>query len=180
MNRGYIKVFRKIADNELFSSEPFDKFHAWVDLLLLANHKDGNIFRGMKKITVNRGQHHTSITKLAERWHWGERKVDEYLSLLQSEGMIYYEKSRGGAMCGTHITIVNYGLYQDFLNKNAEQNAEHITEQNAEHSQNKVQNKLQNRIQINNNVKNDIKNDIKNEYKNVNKRSAHSDFFVEE
>lgn len=178
MNRGYIKLFRKITDNEMFSSEPFDKFHAWVDLLLLANHKDGCIYRGMKKITVNRGQHHTSITKLAERWHWGERKVDDFLSLLQSEGMIYYEKSRGGAMCGTHITIVNYRVYQDFLNKNAEQNAEQITEQNAEHLQNKQQNTMQNRMQINNNVKNDIKNDIKNEPKNEKKPSA--DFFVEE
>ena len=70
MNRGYVKIFRKIADNEMFNSEPFDKYHAWIDLLLLANHKDGFIYRGMKKVAVNRGQHHTSIPKLADRWYY--------------------------------------------------------------------------------------------------------------
>lgn len=177
MNRGYIKLYRKFADNEIFTdSEPFDKRSAWVDLIMTANHKDGFVFRGMTKYVIKRGQRITSLGKLAERWRWGERKVKAYLKMLENEGMIYLEVSNRGLL----ITIVNYGLYQDFSPKSAEQTAEPTAEQTAERVHTKLQSEPQSRVQTNNNVKNDIKNGIKNEFKNVNKRSAHSDFFVEE
>ena len=180
MNRGYIKLFRKITDNCIYNSdEPFDKRSAWIDLILLANHKDNYVYNGMKKVIVKRGQHKTSISKLQERWHWGEKKVDAFLGLLQNEGMIYYEKNRSGLYRGVLITIVNYGVYQDFLKERTEQTAEQNAEQTAYQAEIKGRNKGRNKLRINNNDKNDIKNDIKNESKNVNKPAAQRDFFGE-
>ena len=105
MNRGYIKLFRKIEDNILWrSNEPYCKRAAWVDLILLANHKDNDFLMGNKKIVVKRGQHWTSNEKLQQRWRWSEKRVREFLKLLQEEGMIW-EISRfytqvGRANCG--------------------------------------------------------------------------------
>lgn len=175
MNRGYIKLFRKIEDNDFFmDKEPYDKRSAWIDLLLMANHKDGYAFEGMNKIIIKRGQRKTSITKLAERWHWGTRKVSAYLDLLQSEGMIYLEKTNRGVF----ITIVNYCLYQDFSGKIAEQTAQPTAQPNAEQAQNKQQNRRQSRPHTNNNDKNDIKNEFKNDSKMLKKPAAQRDFCV--
>lgn len=181
MNRGYIKLFRKITDCDLFASdEPFDKRSAWIDLLLLANHKDNFVFNGMQKVIIKRGQYKTSIPKLQARWHWGEKKVISFLGLLQNEGMIYYEKHRSGLYRGVLITIVNYGLYQDFSKERTDQKTDQKTVQSADQGGIKGRNKGGIKGRINNNVKNDIKNDIKNENKNVNKPFGHSDFFVED
>lgn len=181
MNRGYIKLFRKITDNAVFDNdEPFDKRSAWIDLLLIANHKDNYVFVGMNKVIVKRGQHKTSISKLQERWHWGEKKVNAFLELLQNEGMIYYEKHRSGMYRGVLITIVNYGLYQDFSKERTEQTAEQKTEQTADQGRNKGGIKGGIKGRINNNDKNDIKNDIKNESKNVKKPSADFDYMRNE
>ena len=175
MNRGYIKLFRKIEDNILWrSNEPYCKRAAWVDLILLANHKDNDFLMGNKKIVVKRGQHWTSNEKLQQRWRWSEKRVREFLKLLQEEGMIYLETTNRGSM----ITLVNYGKFQDFIPKLGEPIAEQKKEQKtnrgrakygADDGANGGQTIMTN---------NDIKNDIKNEPKNEKKPSA--DFFVEE
>lgn len=170
MNRGYIKLFRKIEDCSLFmdDEEPFCKYAAWIDLLMMANHKDGSFILGMKKYNVKRGQKWTSITKLAERWHWCRKKVRAYLKLLESEGMVYLEITNKGLL----ITIVNYGVYQDFSGKTEQQK-----EQQKEQQRNiKSTNRRNSRSTTNNNVNNDINNDFNNELKNTKKPSADFDF----
>ena len=37
---GWIKLHRSISDNDLWTSEPFSRGQAFVDLILLASHKD--------------------------------------------------------------------------------------------------------------------------------------------
>ena len=174
MNRGYIKLFRKIEDNSIFAEDPQSRLGAWVDLLLMVNHKDGSFMIGMTKYNVKRGQKWTSIGKLSERWHWGRDKVSRYLNLLENEGMIYQERTNRGLL----ITVVNYGVYQDFFGSHQQQ-TEQQTRQPIEQPTNiKVDNRLDSQSHTNNNVNNTIKNDIKNEPKNEKKPSA--DFFVEE
>lgn len=175
MNRGYIKLFRKIEDCSIFD-EPANRFSAWIDLLLLANHKEKTVPLGKStNIHVRRGQKWTSYGKLAERWKWNYKTVKGYLKMLEIEGMIYIETTNKGEL----ITIVNYGKYQDFDKKSAEQNAEQITEQNTKRMVSRLPNKVPSKVPTNNNVKNDIKNDIKNDSKNEKKPPA-LDFFVEE
>ena len=155
MNRGYIKLYRKIEDNSMWMAddEPFCKRAAWVDLLLMANHKDNSFLLGMQKINVKRGQKWTSSIKLANRWSWNRRKVMQYLRLLESEGMIYLEVTNRGLL----ITIVNYSTYQDF--SKGERTAKGTADGTSGAHQNVQQ------MHTNNNGKNDIKNDIKNEKK---------------
>lgn len=90
--------------------EAFDRRSAWIDLLLLANHKDKRVmFRG-KAVTVKCGQRITSLHQLAKRWHWGINRVRTYLDMLAGENMIIRDSDN----TRTLITIVNYTEYQGF------------------------------------------------------------------
>ena len=69
-NSGWITIHRKLFYNKLWLSEPFTKGQAWVDLLLLASHKD-TIFwkrgievkqaRGVVGVSIYLGIFFTSI-----------------------------------------------------------------------------------------------------------------------
>ena len=107
---GYIKLFRKIKENELWL-EPrrFHKLEAWIDLLLRANHKEANIVIGDKAVHVNRGQFVTSQVKLAESWSWHRETVANFLELLKSSNQITYRTSSKFTL----ITISKWGSYQN-------------------------------------------------------------------
>ena len=116
---GWIKLHRKIQDNELWFAERFTKAQAWVDILLLASYKqspDPLFIRG-NEIRLKRGQSAYAITTLAKRWKWNERTVDRFLAKLQENKMISYHKSS----LTTIITINNYDLYQSKNGSGAEQ-----------------------------------------------------------
>ena len=154
MNRGFIKLYRKIEDNTIWlTDEPFCKRAAWVDLILMANHKDNSFLMGLQKIQIKRGQKWTSSKKLAERWSWSRQRVLKYLRLLETEGMIYLDVTNRGLL----ITIVNYGIYQE-KTKGTRYADETANITSAGHQ-------MQQPTNTNKNVKNDIKNDIKNEKK---------------
>jgi hypothetical protein len=106
---GWIKLHRKLMLNELWNSEPFSKGQAWVDLLLLANHVDGNIqVRGIK-IPILRGQVGWSEVRLAERWQWSRSKVRHFIFALKKEQQIEQQKNNKTSI----ITIINYEMYQE-------------------------------------------------------------------
>ena len=107
--QGWVKIHRDLLDNELWSDKPFTKGQAWVDLLLLANHKDKNVLIGSHTEMVERGSFITSELKLMERWGWGRKKVKLFLNFLESQKMI----ERNANNKRTAITIVNFGFYQE-------------------------------------------------------------------
>ena len=107
--QGWVKIHRDLLDNELWSDKPFTKGQAWIDLLLLANHRDKNALLGNCTELVERGSLITSELKLMERWGWGRKKVKLFLNFLESQKMI----ERNANNKRTAITIVNYGFYQD-------------------------------------------------------------------
>lgn len=115
--QGWVKIHRDLLDNELWSDKPFTKGQAWVDLLLLANHKDKNVLIGSHTEMVERGSFITSELKLMERWGWGRKKVKLFLNFLESQKMI----ERNANNKRTAITIVNYGFYQDCDLENEQQ-----------------------------------------------------------
>ena len=110
MSEGWIKLHRQIQECEIWDSDsPFDERSAWIDLLLLVNHRDKKTLFDKKPITVLRGQRITSIRKLAERWRWSFDRTRRYLILLEQLGMIKRESDNKRSL----ITIVNYSIYQD-------------------------------------------------------------------
>lgn len=105
---GWIKLYRKIGDNPLWTSEPFTRAQAWVDLILLANHENGYIYVRGHKIQVKRGQVGWSQNRLAGRWQWSRTKVRGFLKDLEKEQQIKQHKTKSY----TVITLINYNEYQ--------------------------------------------------------------------
>lgn len=109
MAQGWISIHRQLQEHWLWEDRPFSKGQAWIDLLLLANHADNKFLFGNELMEVKAGCFITSERKLSERWGWSRKKVDNFLSLLQSDNMIILKKNQQR----TAINIVNYGDFQD-------------------------------------------------------------------
>lgn len=129
---GYIKLYRSIQDHWLFKEKrKFSKLEAWIDLLMLANHKDSKVVIGNEVIEVKRGQRITSIRQLCQRWGWSNTKVKQYLNLLETEGMAITESDTKKTL----ITIVNYDFYQGTGDaKTTENRHENDTKQTQKHT----------------------------------------------
>ena len=106
--QGWVSIHRSIQDNWLWEEKPFDKKSAWIDLILLANHKDNKFLLGNELIEVPAGSFVTSEVKLMGRWGWGKSKLRSYLKLLEQEDMIVKKSDRKK----TVIEVVKYSVYQ--------------------------------------------------------------------
>lgn len=131
-DKGWIKLYRDIQDNELWKSEePFDKRAAWIDLIMMANHKDNEVVFNGNVVLVKKGQLITSEMKLAKKWNWSKDRVRRYLALLIKLGMI---TKKCTAHCTT-ITLVNYGKFQEVrTGDNTTHNTAHKTARNTAHN----------------------------------------------
>jgi hypothetical protein len=99
-------------DNDLWLSEPFTRAQAWIDLLLLANHKKGHIRKRGILIDVERGQVGFSEESLAVRWLWSRGKLARFLRYLRESGSITRIPVQQNKHLSSLITITNYDLYQ--------------------------------------------------------------------
>lgn len=108
MAEGWIKIHRQISDNPLWFSEKFTRGQAWIDMLILANHKDSFFYKRGVKIEVKRGQLGRSEVELSDRWSWSRSKVRKFLNDLEKEQQIEQQKTNVTQL----ITIVNYDKYQ--------------------------------------------------------------------
>ena len=107
--QGYIKLFRKIQDNPLYKEKRrFNRGEAWVDLLLMANHKQNEIIVDFNRVPVKRGEVFTSQLKLSKKWNWGIASVNRFLKLLNRENQISYKAESKY----TIISILNWDKYQ--------------------------------------------------------------------
>lgn len=105
---GWIKLDRKILDNNIWNGEKFTKGQAWIDLLLLANHKDSKeLYRGSLK-QFKKGSVYRSKDWLAKRWKWTWRTTDRFLKMLERENMVIVNCTKHD----TTISIVNWSFYQ--------------------------------------------------------------------
>ncbi len=109
MDTGWVKLYRKIQDWNLWTQEKFTRGQAWVDLILMANHKENSFRIRGNVIIVKRGQVGRSEDALAVRWRWSRNKVRRFLKDLKMAQQIEQQKSRILSI----ITIVNYDLYQE-------------------------------------------------------------------
>lgn len=105
---GFVKIFRTLQEHPLWLSEPFTKGQAWVDLLTLANFKDGFLLVRGLKVPIRRGEVGWSEVKLAKRWQWSRGKIRRFLVHLEEEQMVDIKKDNKT----TIITICNYNKFQ--------------------------------------------------------------------
>lgn len=104
---GWIKIYRDIQEHWIWQDA--NKLKWWLDIILMANHKDNKFLLGNELFEVKRGEFHTSELKLAERWGVSKNTIRKFLELLESDQMIEMKKSKKG----TTIKINNYNAYQD-------------------------------------------------------------------
>jgi len=105
---GWVAVHRQIQEWELYFSEKFTKTQAWIDLIILANHKRNTIFIRGNKVVMERGEIGWSEDSLAKRWKWSRGKVRRYLEWLKTEQQIEHQQNS----VLSKIIIVNYDQYQ--------------------------------------------------------------------
>lgn len=119
---------------------------AWIDLLLLANHKPRCFDVRGNEVRVNRGEVGWAKESLAKRWRWSRGKVERFIKTLEMKQQIEQRKTPSINI----IVLKNYELYQpnDTTNKTTDGHQTDI------------------RQYTNNNVKN-VKND---KYRGVNKK----------
>jgi DNA-binding MarR family transcriptional regulator len=106
---GWIKLHRQLLESDIWTCEPFSRGQAWVDLLLLANHKDSFFYKRGNKIDVKRGQVGRSVVELSNRWKWSRSKVNKFLKDLEKEQQIEQQKSSVTQI----VTLINYDEYQE-------------------------------------------------------------------
>jgi len=111
-NTGWIKLHRAIMDHPDWLAEQFTRAQAWVDLLLLANHKVGHIRKRGILIEVRRGQVGYSEETLAARWKWSREKVRRFLGRLRVDGQISRNPVQQNKNLSNLISITNYETYQ--------------------------------------------------------------------
>ena len=105
---GYILLHKQIMDNCLWDDKPFARGQAWIDLLLMANFKDGEMLCKGVVIPVKRGQVFRTVKFLSERWGWSGKKTKGFLKLLENQKMVTLK----GLKQGTLITIEKYNSFQ--------------------------------------------------------------------
>jgi hypothetical protein len=84
----------------------------WVHLLLSANYRESTSRRGLKTLTVKRGQLLTSIEKLSPAVRRDRKTIRAWLRAFASDGMLDIETDCGGDGGYTLLTIRNYEKYQ--------------------------------------------------------------------
>lgn len=110
MQKGWVKLHRKIQDHWIYQEKrQFSRYEAWLDLIMMANHKDNKTLVDGELITIEKGSFITSKRELGRRWDWSNSKVDKFLELLNSDEMIVYKSDTKK----TVVTIAKYEVYHD-------------------------------------------------------------------
>ena len=108
--KGYIALHRMVRNNWIWQDP--QKLRAWLDIIMEAAIDDRKIIVGNSIIKLQRGQLSASERFLSERWKWSRGKVQRFLSLLESDGMIINETGHSQNV----ITVCNYATYNDAKN----------------------------------------------------------------
>lgn len=120
-NNGWVLLHRKLFENGLWTSEPFTKGQAWVDMFANANHQDGSFWVRGNEVKLKRGQIGWSELTMSRRWQWSKNKVRRFLKWLETEQQIEQQKTYITSV----ITIVNYDRYQsEEVKRNSRRNSE--------------------------------------------------------
>ena len=153
MDRGYIKLYRKLIDNEVFYNP--NRLQLFLYLLMSANHKANKVYG----VDVGRGQHLTGRKVLSANLKSVEGTVYKNLRWLQKKELIIINSNNKH----TIITICNYDSYQNTITTKEQQSNNKVTTK-EQRSNNKV---TQTRMKrTNKNVKNDKKlSDFENSFK---------------
>ncbi len=112
MSNGWIKLHRKIQDNPIWDRP--EQLKAWLDLLLMATHKERTKFIKGEEVILQQGEIDASFRYLSKRWNWSIGKVQRFINLLKKCSMIEVKTDTGQNV----VSICNYTTYQIEENQN--------------------------------------------------------------
>lgn len=104
-----IRIHREIMECDFYGLQPFDKLHAWIDLIFLARTFDGYETIGNIVLFVKRGQVPFSNRLLSKRWQWSRQKVVDFLKAMTEAGFLRIVK-RG------KISVIDINEYEKYKN----------------------------------------------------------------
>ena len=158
MYRGYIKLWRCIADNPITKKPEY--ISVWIYLLYSVNHSDSEIIFNNKKMLIKSGSMITSRAKIAENTGVQESKVERILKYLKTEQQIEQQSFSKYRI----ISICNWPKYQQ-------------TEQQNEQPVNSKRTASEQQVNTNKNDKND-KNDKNEKNIYVGNTPTHKHFLI--
>jgi len=115
-------------ENKLYpKGRQFTKLEAWMDLLLLVNHKTEEVEIKYKTYKINPGESVKSIKTWANRWGWSRKRVQRFFRFLKKEDMIDFVSDQNTS----HLTICKWSGYQSKGTSDAHRT--HIKRTSEEH-----------------------------------------------
>jgi len=121
VNRGYVKVWRKIEDSGLIQLP--NTLALFMHLLLNATHKDRKVGTSTGVIELKRGQYISGRIELAGRLKQTEQQIRTSLKRLEELLIITITSTNKYSI----YTIENYSKYQDDQEANNQQTNQQIT-----------------------------------------------------
>lgn len=116
MEEGYIKLYRKMLDNPIICNDN-DYFRVWVQLLLMATHKEMKVVFGNDTKILRQGELITGRDEIAKKCNISSSKVERILKRLKTEHQIEQQTSTKGRL----ITVLNWEQYQKSEQQNEQQ-----------------------------------------------------------
>ena len=111
--KNWFKVSRNIFESKMWNEKPFDRSHAWLDMVGNANYKDGTIFIRGNEVEIKRGQLAWSIRFMSDRWGHTQKWIEKFLKSLKRDTQITIQKTYPISL----ISIINYEKYQSETRK---------------------------------------------------------------
>ncbi len=106
MKRGYVKVWRKIQDNDILKNHRYCAFFLWS--LTKASHKRINIIVGCQPITLEPGQFVFGRRMAADELGMSEREIRTCLEIAKKADFLTIKTTNKYSI----ITIINWIIYQ--------------------------------------------------------------------
>ena len=106
MKRGYVKVWRKIQDNDILKNHRYCAFFLWS--LTKASHKRINIIVGYQPVTLEPGQFVFGRRVAAEELGMSEQEIRTCIELAKKADFLTIKSTNKFSI----ITIINWHIYQ--------------------------------------------------------------------
>lgn len=111
MDDGWIRIDKELFEIGGWNDNRFDRFHAWIDILLLVSPVSRNLrIRGIN-IRLSPGDVAISLRDLAMRWTWSVNTVRSYLREMELKCKISVRKSNV-------ISIIHVNEWQKYIQLN--------------------------------------------------------------
>lgn len=107
-DESWVKIYRSLMDNPVWTEEPFTLGQAWVDLIMMVSFKETDNIHNGRLRRISRGSIFTSIEYLSKRWHRSRKWVRGRLNMLKTLKMVTTQVTTQGTL----ITIEKYASFQ--------------------------------------------------------------------